>query len=257
MDLTSYRNKAAEKARSADLMKIIPNGCEGNVLDVGARDGWYSFLLADKFNKVIALDLQMPNIEHPKIQCVKGDASNLNFDDGAFELVFCTEVLEHIPPQNLIKVCSEIERVSSKYIVIGVPFKQDIRVARTKCYTCGKRNPPWGHVNSFDENKLFNLFPMCDVRKISFVGENKECTNALSAFLMDFSGNPYGTYHQEEPCIYCGAKMKKPPLEILCKNFQQKQPFLFKIFKNFFINHIQTGFICFSKNMNKKECAWQ
>jgi hypothetical protein len=248
MDLTAHRNKDIEKARAADLMAILPEDCGANALDVGARDGWYSVLLANRFDKVTALDLQMPNIRHPKIECVKGNAVKLDFNDGEFELIFCTEVLEHIPTGQLIKVCSEIERVASKYIIIGVPFKQDIRVARTKCYTCGKRNPPWGHINSFDENYLRNLFSKCDVKKISFVGNSNECTNTLSVFLMDFAGNPYGTYHQEEPCIWCGANLKKPPSRTITQKISTKMAFFIQnLQKTFHRSHPNWIHILFKK----------
>lgn len=192
-------------------MALVPSGSGGRALDVGARDGWFSALLTQRFTSVVALDLEKPTIEHPGIECVQGDATDLAFCDNAFDLVLCTEVLEHIPSKNLLQACSEIQRVAQKYIIIGVPFKQDIRIGRTMCYTCGKRNPPWGHVNRFDELSLRKLFPLCDAQTTSFVGVNHSRTTALSTFLMDLAGNPYGVYDQEEPCIHCGARLKAPP----------------------------------------------
>lgn len=233
MDLVAYRNDEMEKARTNDLMALIPDNCQGSALDIGARDGWFSSLLAKRFDRVTALDLEKPSIVHPKIQCVKGDATDLDFDIGEYDLVFCAEVLEHIPSEHLQKACTELERVANRYILIGVPFKQDTRIGRTKCYTCGKRNPPWGHVNSFDEPELKELFSLCDARKISFVGEESECTNLFSVLLLDFAGNPDGPYYQGEPCIHCGAKLIEPPestflqkvatkVAFFCINMQQR-----------------------------------
>ncbi|MHB1198219.1 MAG: class I SAM-dependent methyltransferase [Polaromonas sp.] len=210
MDLTEYRNSASEKARLSDLMSLLPE--EGSaVLDVGARDGFISRLLADHFSTVTALDLEQPLIEHERIQCVKGDITALGFADASFNLVFCAEVLEHIPTHLLVTACRELARVSRDYVLIGVPYKQDIRVNRTTCGNCGKVNPPWGHVNRFDENRLAELFPGFTVAKQSFVGETDAQTNPLSCALMDMAGNPYGTYSQEEPCIHCGASLTPPP----------------------------------------------
>ena len=234
MDLTEYRNSDIEKLRSADLMSLLPENCRGTVLDIGARDGWYSFKLADRFDEVTALDIERPILEHPRILCMKGDAANLEFDDEKFDLVFCAEVLEHIPSKQLNQVCSELSRVAKKYILIGVPFKQDIRIGLMKCYTCGKSNPAWGHVNSFDENKLKQCFSLCDIKKISFVGENNECTNALSVFLFKLAGNPYGTYNQEEPCIYCGAKLKEPPQRNILQKIATKMAFCTRDIQQFF-----------------------
>jgi Methyltransferase domain len=210
MDLTEYRNSPSEQERTSDLLRLMPS--EGHhALDIGARDGYFSLLMADRFETVTALDLTEPNVSHPRVKCVRGDASQLQFPDRSFDLVFCTEVLEHIPTPSLVSVCREIERVASLHILIGVPYKQDIRIGRTTCYSCGKPNPPWGHVNAFDEQFLAGLFPHCEVEAISFVGRTTEQSNRLSLALMEFAGNPYGTYHQEEPCIHCGRPLLAPP----------------------------------------------
>src|SRR5262249_41708306 len=43
-----------------------------------------------------------------------------------------------------------------------------------------------------------------------FVGSSRSRTNALSSWLMDVAGNPWGTYDQEEVCIHCGQEIGKP-----------------------------------------------
>ncbi len=210
MDLTEYRASSAERKRTEDLLELMP-ASGATALDIGARDGHFSVLLAERFERVVALDLEKPCIEHPRVVCVRGDAANLEYPDRAFDFVFCAEVLEHIPPDILPKVCSEIERVCRGTLLIGVPYRQDIRVGRTTYYTCMGKNPPWGHVNSFDEHRLASLFPGCEVERTTYVGENAEGTNALAAALMDLAGNPYGPYDQDEPCIHCGVALVPPP----------------------------------------------
>lgn len=211
MDTTDYRNTSLEKARTSDLMNLIQDDCLSTVLDIGARDGWFSVLLAEKFDEVYAIDIEYPLIEHQKIKCLHGDVTKLQFENNVFDLVFCAEVLEHIQEKHLETACNEITRVSNKYIIIGVPFKQDIRIGRTKCYTCGKVNPPWGHINSFDEHKIQQLFKSCVIKKKSFVGDNTECTNVFSVALKGYAGYPFGTYDQEESCIHCENKLILPP----------------------------------------------
>jgi hypothetical protein len=210
MDLTEYRAGASERKRIADLMRLLPGNLD-SVLDIGARDGFISKLLAGHFLKVTALDLEEPRIDDERIRCVKGDVTGLNFPDASFDLVFCAEVIEHIPSRRLVRACGELSRVAREYLLIGVPYKQDLRVGRLTCRACGKKNPPWGHVNSFDENSLKKLFPSLDVVCLSFVGEVDAMTNAFSTFLTDLAGNPYGDYSQEEPCVYCRTKFRDPP----------------------------------------------
>lgn len=217
MDLTQYRASSAEQNRTQDLLHLMP--AKGvRALDIGARDGHFSRLLAQRFEWVTAIDLARPRIDHPRIECLQCSAADMPFPDASFDLVFCAEVLEHIPPESLGPVCHEAQRVASDRLLIGVPCKQDIRVGRTTCYSCGQRNPPWGHVNSFDERRIVDLFSECEMESVSFVGTTRHKTNALSAALMDFAGNPYGSYDQEEACIACGRALIAPPQ----RSFAQK-----------------------------------
>ena len=209
MDLTEYRNSDLEQKRIRDLINLLPQH-GGSVLDIGARDGYISNLLTEFFDLVTALDLTTPDIRNEKVRCVKGDLTALDFPDGCFDFVLCAEVLEHIPPKVLGKACLELQRVTRGHLVVGVPFRQDIRVGRTTCSACGGKNPPWGHVNIFDKSRLKRLFPEMAIEKISLVGKNDSATNFLSTYLMDLAGNPYGTYSQEELCVFCSSKLKAP-----------------------------------------------
>jgi hypothetical protein len=213
MELTQYGQSEPERQRTDDLMQAVRSveGGRARALDVGARDGHFSRLLAQDYDEVIALDLEQPEIDHPGVRCVQGDITNLDFYDNYFDLVFCAEVLEHIPGKLLDAAASELTRVCRGHLLIGVPFRQDIRLGRTTCYSCGGKNPPWAHVNSFDRRRLESMFPRYEVQSVSFVGETRERTNFLSAFFLDMAGNPYGTYEQEEGCIHCGKALLPPP----------------------------------------------
>ena len=202
-DLEIYRNNEIEQAREADLMKRAGTG--EAALDVGALDGHYSRLLSKRYKRVVALDLSAPNVEG--CENVAGDATNLQFPDNTFDLVFCAEVLEHIPAVE--KAARELARVSRHRVLIGVPYKQDTRVGRTSCTDCGHIGPPWGHVNEFDDRRIRELFPGLKIESIGYVGENKEHTNALATWLMDQGGNPWGVYGYQ--CTKCGSTLKTPP----------------------------------------------
>lgn len=206
-DIKKYRESDQEKARTADLVRLLPRG-RRSVLDIGARDGYFSQLLTEYLDEVTALDLEKPDFSFPRVTTVAGDATNLQFADDSFDCVFCAEVLEHIP--DVAQACREIARVARHEILIGVPYKQDTRLGRTTCQSCGRKNPPWGHLNRFDERRLAKLFPGLSVEASSFVGSARSETNPLSTMLMDVAGNPWGTYDQDEPCIYCGGKLIPP-----------------------------------------------
>lgn len=195
--------------RTQSLLGLLPVRGRG-VLDLGARDGHLSKLLVDRFERVVALDLEKPIIDDARVECVQGDGVCLEFPDDAFDAVVCAEVLEHVPPDALPRMAREIARVAAACVVIGVPYKQDLRFGETTCQSCGRTNPPWGHVNAFVEADLSALFRGLRSSRTEFVGTTTAKTNGLSARLMRFASNPYGTYAQEEACIHCSARLLPP-----------------------------------------------
>ena len=210
MLIDDYQPGSHEHERLTDLMRIVPRG-HSSLLDAGARDGRMSELLAPFFKTVTALDLEKPDICTENVTAVQGDVTHLDFPDNSFDVVLCTEVLEHIPPESLRKACSEISRAAGHCVVIGVPYDQDLRVAKTTCRSCGRVNPPWGHVNVFNEEMLKKLFDTLAHTHTSFVGKIPFRTNFLSAFLIDLAGNPWGAYGEDQKCLHCGETLLGPP----------------------------------------------
>ncbi len=224
-----------EEGRISALLSMIPDRAS-SVLDIGAREGYISLKLTDFFDSVTALDLEKPDIKDNRITCLKGDVTDLQFPDNSFHTVLCSEVLEHIPHLMLNRACDEIQRVAQQNILIGVPYRQDIRVGRTTCLTCEKKNPPWGHVNSFDKKDLLSLFSEVSCQRVCFHGEGKEQTNCLSTLLMDIAGNPYGDYSQQESCIYCGSQLKEPPERNMLKKVCTKLAIYIKRLQSSFVS---------------------
>ncbi|MFA5752047.1 MAG: class I SAM-dependent methyltransferase [Bacteroidales bacterium] len=215
-DIKQYRRKEAEVQRVGSLMRMLPADAV-DVLEAGCRDGFITLKLAEKYPVVTALDLKLPQIDHAKVTCVKGDITALPFKEGAFDLVVCTEVLEHIPPEKLGTACRELMRVSRRYLLIGVPYKQDLRVHAMKCIHCGTMNPTTGHVNTFDEDLLKTLLNDMPFGTVEYPGTEVYKTNRLSYAIYKRFGFPYGSYEQEEPCIHCGLPLIKPHLNFLAR----------------------------------------
>ncbi len=205
---SARRVPPAKEKRWAMLSPMLTPG--DSVLEIGARDGIMSLRLRNYFRRVTALDLEKLPWEIEGVEFVEGDVRRLAFPDGHFDSVFCSEVLEHIDA--LEKATSELVRVTRPggSLVVSVPYRQDLRIGRTLCRTCGKTNPPYGHLHSFTEERLASLFSGCDVERTGFAGETREKTTVLSQWLMGMAGHPWGVYQQHEPCIHCGAPIQKP-----------------------------------------------
>jgi len=198
---------ALEEIRMGKVLSLLPPGTQ-NLLEIGARHGVMTKKLAARVPSVTALDLKMPPFQLERVVNVAGNVERLQFEDNSFDCIVCTEVLEHVP--DVASAARELARVTRKHVLIGVPYRQDTRVGRTTCNHCGRINPPWGHLHAFDEARLLKLFPSLRTVTMEKVAENRERSNALSVWLQDLAGNPYGVYDQEEPCVSCGKKMSAP-----------------------------------------------
>ena len=85
--------------------------CQGHILDVGCGTGLITRNLPEG---TVGLDISAESIKKAKCYCknaifIVGDADNLPFKKEGFDLVICTQMLEHISPCE--KAMSEIFRV--------------------------------------------------------------------------------------------------------------------------------------------------
>lgn len=97
-----------------------------SVLDVGCGEGFtLARLSKEKIGKVyegIERDgaaIELGKKLYPRLTIEQGDIYKLPYKDNFFDLVVCTEVLEHL--DNPRKAYKELIRVSKKYILLSVP----------------------------------------------------------------------------------------------------------------------------------------
>ncbi|MBU0898222.1 MAG: class I SAM-dependent methyltransferase [Nanoarchaeota archaeon] len=134
------------------------------ILDVGAGSG----ALAKKVNAT-AIDLV------PKGgNVIKGDCTNLQFENHAFDTVFCTELIEHLNDQDLEKCLKEINRVLKPdcYAVFTTNYDENLKASTVTCPDCGSRFHKWGHCQSFSEKRIKDLlikegFEIVELKKLN------------------------------------------------------------------------------------------
>jgi SAM-dependent methyltransferase len=224
-----------EDTRLESLLSLLPRGHK-TVLDLGARDGWVSQHLVNYFDQVVALDLTKPALVMDRVVCVQGDATRLQYPDNSFDTVVCAEVLEHIP--DVQKACDEITRVARYNAVIGVPYRQDLRLNATTCGHCGRTNPPYGHLHSFDEKRLAQLFPGMSLARFELVGPPRVRTNAVSSALMTWAKHPWGAYGtHRQPCIHCKRPLTAPQRSTILQRAAAKAAFYLDGLQQTFTRH--------------------
>lgn len=105
---------------NGEFLRDIPKSA--SILEVGCNVGNNLLHLRKMgYTNLYAMEIHQQAVVEakkriPRAQIIQGDALDIPFKDGYFDLVFTSGVLIHIAPKNRKKVMSEIYRVSNKYI---------------------------------------------------------------------------------------------------------------------------------------------
>lgn len=145
-----YEGGYAGDVSSPEIVRLSKRYIGKRVLDVGAGSGALISLVPN----AIGLDF-VP--KHPRI--IKGDISNMPFEDNSFDTIFATEILEHLDDRILSKGLDEISRVlrGGGNLIITVPYKEDLRQNMVVCPKCGARFHRVGHMQTFDEKRMSEM----------------------------------------------------------------------------------------------------
>ena len=154
-DPTNIRE--SDYKRVSDIMASIPSDVN-SILDVGCGGGVFANRAKDVIKSIVAVDRSRSALKYVEVPCVLGDISHLPFKDSSFDLVTCLEVLEHIPLANYSLALSELSRISKKYIIVTVPYKENIKSKRVECPKCLCLFHMYYHLRTFNEKNLAKLF---------------------------------------------------------------------------------------------------
>ena len=135
------------------------------VLDIGCCEGFIaSHLLKSSFfigTDIIkaALLIAKQKVRQSNIDFVLADVTSLPFQAGSFDKITTLEVLEHLAKEKQEKLCSEIDGILKEkgILLVSTPYKEQNRYATI--INCAKFTAPWGHLCSFDEEKITRLLP--------------------------------------------------------------------------------------------------
>jgi SAM-dependent methyltransferase len=112
----------------AELRPLAP----ARVLDAGCGEGHVTAWLAEALpaSKITGVDGRAEALtefrrRNPGLRVQTGDLASLPFPDGAFELVLCTEVLEHLREPR--KGLRELSRVCTGHLFLTVPHEPFFR----------------------------------------------------------------------------------------------------------------------------------
>jgi len=128
-----------------------------SLLDVGGAEGYKAALIRSMFNvRVRSTDLSEEACKRAKeIFNVDGepiDIHQLPYNDNEFDVVLCSETLEHVP--DVQKATKELLRVCKKAVIITVPHEPIDVIENNK-----KENIPHAHIHSFNTESFNFVLP--------------------------------------------------------------------------------------------------
>lgn len=147
-----------ERVRLQETFAAFPRGVV-RALEVGFNDFRVTRALL-RVADVVSIDLPRPLIGAPRgVSLAFSNIRAVPFADASFDLVVCTEVLEHLDDATLCASIAELQRVCQRYILLTVPWQQRVDNERFRCSCCGHEENCMGHLRRIGERELTSWFP--------------------------------------------------------------------------------------------------
>jgi SAM-dependent methyltransferase len=151
------------------IFELIPDDVE-RILDVGCGNGAITNILAENYD-VTGVDRSKEALKFVKTKKIQASADKIPLPDNQFDLVFSSELLEHLEAETLGKTVGEIRRLTKKYLLISVPNDENPDKLSIRCPKCNFDYNRPNHINVFDEHKLATLFPYFSLIKTIKTGK--------------------------------------------------------------------------------------
>ena len=160
----------ANRRRVAETATLIP-GDVGSLLDVGCGNGVFGRHVAAERPGVEVTNMDRSEAALTYVHTAKrlGDITAIPADDREFDCVTCLEVIEHLSAVDYGLALAELARVSDRYVVIGVPYREAIDKNVTTCPQCRTTFNIDFHLRSFSDEHLHGLFPQAEFKLVRMV----------------------------------------------------------------------------------------
>ena len=214
------------------LAEVIPDEVK-TIADIGCGNGLITNILHKNY-EVLGVDINASKLQYVEAPVLQSSCDAIDRPDRSFDLVFSSEMLEHLPEDLYLRTLQEFERLADKYILITVPYRESLEKLVVKCNSCGRTYHKNGHLRSFNERTLAGVFKHFDLKEVKTFGNGIRSYPDWLAALKHSYVPPSGwipgywvktmgvPYHF---CIHCGAKNplspKFSPLGFLLDGFNR------------------------------------
>jgi len=214
-DRSIHAKKSKHAKRARYLIRAAASGRplkDLDILDAGCGEGLLLSMLPEG-NRLFGFDASRRRLDEDlaggRAEISVQDIYATSYSDGRFDMVFCSQVLEHLerPTDALV----ELARVCRPGGVVCLSVPYDEKVKYETCVHCGKPTPLHGHLHRFNEKNVGRFIPAAlGVLEIGTV-----CNNAVH---MRLHRLPFFAYRLLDVLATRVLRISKPRwLYVLCR----------------------------------------
>jgi len=141
-----------EKNRIASIINLIPSNAN-LIADLGCGSGRIANEI-DQERTVVGLDVSTEALKYCGVQAVRASITHTPFPDSIFDRVILSEILEHLEDSSHSKALKEVRRLAKKYVIVSVPYKENLKQRLCKCPRCGACFHAYHHKRSYTPRSL-------------------------------------------------------------------------------------------------------
>lgn len=174
----SWEDSNIEKNLRGKINKILetlPKNVK-TIIDIGCGNGAITNELGKKYD-VTGVDRSVNALKFVKTKTILSPSDKINIPDKSYDMVFSSELLEHLEDQSFHDTIVEMKRISRRYIFITVPNSETIEKDLIKCPDCGWIYNRSYHLRSLNLEKLICHFPEFKIIKSFEYGTGKRGYN--------------------------------------------------------------------------------
>jgi len=157
------------------IFELIPPDVK-TIIDIGCGDGTITNKLAIKY-EVTGVDRSANALKFVTTTKILSSSEKIDVPDKSFDMVFSSELLEHLEDKVFYSTIKEMKRISKKYIFLTVPNNETIEKGFIKCPNCGWIFNRAYHLRSINIHKIKAYFSEYRISKKLEFGSGKRGYN--------------------------------------------------------------------------------
>ncbi|MBM3403516.1 MAG: class I SAM-dependent methyltransferase [Bacteroidetes bacterium] len=151
------------------IFNLIPDDVN-SIIDVGCGNGVITNELSRKF-EIVGVDRSEKALSYVKTAKLLSDSNAIPLPDQSFDMVFSSELLEHLEEESLKKTITELKRLTRKYLLVTVPNAENPDKLMIQCPACHFIFNRPNHLRSFRLSDFKSLFGEFEILKHELFGK--------------------------------------------------------------------------------------